>query len=127
MNFFQAIASGFSNYVTFSGRAARSEYWYWVLFIFLCSMAANLLDVAVFHISLADPHAVRPFRGIFSLATFLPTLAMAVRRLHDVDRRGWWELIMFTIIGIIFPLLIWKCRKGTAGDNRFGPDPLAGQ
>jgi uncharacterized membrane protein YhaH (DUF805 family) len=48
-----------------------------------------------------------------------------VRRLHDLDRTGWWLLIVFTIIGVIV-LLIWDCIKGTNGPNRYGPDPLAG-
>ncbi len=62
---------------------------------------------------------------LFGLATFLPSIAIGVRRLHDLDRSGWWLLLVFIpLIGAIV-LLIWYCAKGTAGPNRFGPDPLA--
>jgi len=119
MNFWQAIVSGFRNYVTFSGRAARPEYWYWVLFTVLAGLATEILDSAIFatHIPSASP-----LNGVFNLLTFLPSLALAVRRLHDIDRSGWWLLITLTIIGI-FILIYWACKRGTAGPNRFGPNP----
>lgn len=119
MNFQQAIASGFHNYVTFAGRAARSEYWYWTLFAILVGAAAAILDAALF----PGLHA-KPIHSLASLALFLPGLSMSVRRFHDLDRRGWWLLIMLTGIGIIV-VLIWFCLRGTAGPNRYGPDPLA--
>jgi uncharacterized membrane protein YhaH (DUF805 family) len=50
---------------------------------------------------------------------------MAIRRLHDIDRTGWWVLLALTLIGAIL-LIVWACFKGTDGPNRFGPDPLAG-
>jgi uncharacterized membrane protein YhaH (DUF805 family) len=64
---------------------------------------------------------------IWSLAVLLPGIAVAVRRMHDLDKSGWWVLIgLIPIIGwIIF--IIWACTKGTDGSNRFGPDPLAGR
>jgi uncharacterized membrane protein YhaH (DUF805 family) len=58
-----------------------------------------------------------------SLALFLPSLAVSARRLHDLDRTAWWLLLVLTGIGIIV-LIVWDCMKGTAGSNRFGPDPL---
>jgi uncharacterized membrane protein YhaH (DUF805 family) len=119
MNFPQAIASGFAKYVTFSGRASRSEYWYWVLFLFLGHIVFEILDAAIFHNA-----NLGPLNALFSLATIIPSLAIEIRRLHDVDRTGWWILISLTIIGLIYPLLVWKCTKGTDGANRFGPDPL---
>jgi uncharacterized membrane protein YhaH (DUF805 family) len=119
MNFVQAIKSGFSHYVTFSGRACRSEYWFWVLFAIIGALVALMLDVAIFGFH----GGVSPFNGIFNLATFLPGLAVAARRLHDIDRTAWWLLILLTGIGAIL-LVIWYCFKGTSGPNRFGPDPL---
>jgi len=118
MNFAQAIASGFSNYVNFSSRAVRSEYWYWVLFTIVCAIIASVLDGALF--SESD---VPPIGSVFNIATFLPGLAVAVRRLHDIDRTGWWILIALTVIGL-FVLIYWFCQPGTAGPNRFGPDPF---
>ncbi len=121
MNFGQAIKSGFINYVTFSGRAARSEYWYWTLFVVLITAAGAIIDHAIFE----DPTATGLFEPLISLALFLPGLAISARRLHDLDRTAWWLLIVLTVIGIIL-LIVWDCMKGTTGPNRFGPDPLAG-
>src|ERR1700730_9774728 len=121
MGFTQAIAAGFQNYVNFSGRAPRSEYWYWTLFSILATIAAALIDLAVFR-NVTD---VSPLQSLVSLALFLPGLAVSVRRLHDLDRTGWWFLLVFTIIGAIV-LLVWYCMRGTIGPNRFGPDPLGG-
>ena len=119
MTFGQAISSGFQNYVNFSGRASRSAYWYWTLFAVLMSIASKLLDVTLF-----PGLDTSPINSLVGLALFLPGLAIAVRRLHDLDRTGWWLLIIFTVIGILV-ILIWFCMRGTAGPNRFGPDPLA--
>ena len=119
MNFTQAISSGFNNYVNFAGRAARSEFWYWALFAALASLAGELIDLALFTSS-----TFTPVQTLVNLALFLPGLAVSVRRLHDLDRTGWWLLLIFTVIGIIV-LLVWDCMRGTVGPNRFGPDPLA--
>lgn len=119
MNFWQAISSGFYNYVKFSGRAMRSEYWYWVLFTVIGGLVTGTLDYAIF----PDANG-SPLNGIFDLITFLPSLGLAIRRLHDIDRTGWWVLIALTVIGF-FLLLYWACKKGTPGPNRFGPDPFA--
>ena len=114
MQFGEAIKSGFNNYVTFSGRAARSEFWYWALFAFLANIAAGIIDAGL----------ELGFIGVLvSLALLLPGIAVAARRLHDLDRTGWWLLIAFTGIGIIL-LIVWDCMKGTTGPNRFGADPL---
>jgi len=120
MDFIDAIKSGFRNYVTFKGRAPRSEFWCWTLFAVLASVAGEIADNVLF-----DGPASGPFSSLVSLGLFLPGLAVSVRRLHDLDRTGWWLLLVFTIVGIIL-LLIWNCIKGTAGTNRFGSDPLAG-
>ena len=120
MGFGEAIQSGFRNYVGFSGRAPRSEYWYWTLFVILMSIVASVLDVAIFPF-----HQVSPLNTIVSLILLLPGIAVSARRLHDMDHTGWWLLIVLTGIGGLI-LLIWFCFKGTEGPNRFGPDPLAG-
>src|SRR5215471_21334270 len=120
MTFFEAISSGFRNYVGFSGRASRSEFWYWILFTVLVSIVATIIDLVV----LSSNTSV--LSTIWSLATFLPSLAIGVRRLHDTDRSGWWWLIAFIpLIGIIVLIVFW-CFEGTRGPNRFGPDPLGG-
>jgi uncharacterized membrane protein YhaH (DUF805 family) len=119
MDFVEAIKSGFRNYVTFKGRAPRSEYWYWTLFVVLVTLAGAIVDNALLN---SDSGLFGP---LISLALFLPGLAVSVRRLHDLDRSGWWLLLVLTIVGVIV-LLIWACLKGTTGPNRFGADPLGG-
>jgi uncharacterized membrane protein YhaH (DUF805 family) len=120
MTFSEAISSGFRNYVGFSGRASRSEFWYWILFTVLVSIALTIIDLGI----LGTSSNVNPFSSIWSLITFLPSLAIGVRRLHDTDRSGWWWLIAFIpVIGIIVLIVFW-CFEGTRGSNRFGPDPL---
>jgi uncharacterized membrane protein YhaH (DUF805 family) len=115
MGFGQAIKSCFSNYVGFSGRAIRSEYWYWILFIIIAEIVTSAIDYSI---------EAQVTTSLLSLATFLPSLAVAVRRLHDTDRSGWWILLgIIPIIGWII-LIIWYCSKGTSGPNRFGADPL---
>jgi len=121
MGFGEAISSGFRNYVNFSDRAARSEFWYWALFASLLSLPARIIDMVIMAgggFSLVG--------AIVGLAIILPGIAVSVRRLHDLDRSGWWLLLGLTGIGG-FVLLFWDCMKGSDGPNRFGPDPLAGR
>jgi uncharacterized membrane protein YhaH (DUF805 family) len=124
MGFTDAIKTGFQKYIGFSGRAARSEYWYWVLFILLLQIVAWLIDMTLFGFNTTG---VNPIGTIVSLATFLPGLAVSIRRLHDIDRAGWWILlVLIPLIGAIV-LIYWACLRGTVGPNRFGPDPLEGK
>ena len=114
MGFGDAVKSGLNNYVGFSGRAPRSEFWYWTLFSIIASIVGGVFDGII---------GLGFISTIISLGLFLPSLAVGIRRLHDLDRTGWWTLLAFTGIGIIL-LIVWDCFKGTAGPNRFGPDPL---
>src|SRR5260221_12206236 len=118
--FASAIVICLNQYVKFSGRAPRSEYWYFVLFTVIVSIVANIIDAVIFGV------AQGVFSVIASLALFLPGLAVWVRRLHDTDRSGWWWLLaLVPIIGWII-VLVWNCTRGTQGPNRYGPDPLGG-
>ena len=118
MGFGEAISSVLGNYVTFSGRASRSEYWYWALFLFIISILAMAIDLTVFPES-----GLNPVGMVVSLGLLLPNISVSVRRLHDIGRTGWWFLIAFTIIGAIL-LIVWACTKGTAGPNGYGQDPI---
>jgi uncharacterized membrane protein YhaH (DUF805 family) len=119
MGFGEAIAAGFRNYVRFSGRASRSEYWYWVLFVALTSLVARIIDFA-----LTGDSRIAMVSAIVSLGLLIPDIAVSVRRLHDRDRSGWFLLLcLIPLIGSII-LLVWFCQRGTLGMNRFGPDPL---
>jgi uncharacterized membrane protein YhaH (DUF805 family) len=121
MNFTDAVTAVFKKYTDFSGRSLRSEFWYWILFTFLVSIVLSIMDSILFNsnISLADSNG--PLEIIFNLATLVPTVSVGARRLHDVDKSGWWQLIAITVVGLI-PLIIWFARVGTKGKNDFG-DP----
>ena len=102
MNFQTAIRSGFQNYANFKGRASRAEYWWWALFTVILSILLSSIDS-----SLGD---------LGSLVTLLPSIAVAIRRVHDVDRAGWFILLPFYNLYLVL-------RRGDAGENRFGPPP----
>lgn len=131
MGFGQAIASYFTNYVNFSGRAPRSAYWWVFLFNVIVAIVLAMIDQAL-GIAYTLPTAAGtvslgygPLWSLYLLATIIPSLALSVRRLHDRDMSGWWFLLVFIpLIGAII-LIIWFCLAGTPGDNRFGPNPLA--
>ena len=126
MNFQQAIVSNFKRYVDFAGRSARSEYWWWVLLIVLIDVAFSLLEMIVGGPTSSMYGIVNAIDLLVSLGLFLPGLAVAIRRLHDTNRSGWWSLIALTGIGAIV-LIVWFCMRGTIGENRFGADPLGGE
>ena len=130
MTFGDAIKTCFSKYVTFSGRAPRSEFWWFVLFVFVGFFATVWLDIALFGTTEVEPGSVSGesdvavFSLVFGLGTLLPYISVIVRRLHDTDRNGWWYWIGFVpLIGFIL-LVVWWATKGTEGPNRFGADPL---
>lgn len=123
MSFISAVQACFANYANFGGRARRSEYWFFTLFLSITSLIAAMLDGAVTSAVHASEH-LGIFIVILGLVVFLPNLAVTVRRLHDTNRSGWWLFISFVpVIGGIV-LLVWMCTRGTDGPNRFGPDPI---
>lgn len=111
MQFQDSIKTCLSKYVTFEGRASRSEYWWFILFNFLVHFVALLVNDNLYY--------------LVTLGLFLPGLAVAVRRLHDKDKSGWWMfLVLVPLVGSII-LLIWFCQEGTQGDNKFGSPEVA--
>ncbi|MBG6100503.1 uncharacterized membrane protein YhaH (DUF805 family) [Micromonospora vinacea] len=122
MSFSTAIKSVFSQYVGFSGRARRSEYWWFALFTILVSIVTAILDSAL-GLTFVEGSTTGFIGLIASLALLLPSLAVAVRRLHDTDRTGWWLLIaLVPFVGAIV-LLVFFVLDSTPGANRFGPNP----
>ena len=102
-------------YAVFDGRARRKEYWMFFLLYFIVIVIANVIDVFALTMGIINL--------IVSLGLFIPSLAVGVRRLHDIDRSGWWMLIvLIPLIGAIV-LLVFFCKDGTNGSNRFGEDP----
>ena len=121
MNFVEAVSSGFRNYVNFSGRAIRSEYWYWTLFATVVVAVLGVIDQLLYPGARMGAFSIVDM--IISLALVLPGIAVSVRRLHDIDRTGWWVLLGLTAIGVLV-LIYWACQRGTIGQNRFGSDPM---
>lgn len=97
-------------YAVFSGRSHRTEFWMFTLVSFLISVALGFLDL--FDLGIVG--------SLFTLAIFVPSVAVSVRRLHDINRSGWWVLVaLIPFIGWLV-LLIWAIRKSDEGENRFG-------
>lgn len=114
MSFAEAIRSAFSKYVTFSGRARRSEFWWFTLFAVILSIVAAIIDTAIGNSVLTI---------IVSLGLLLPSLAVTARRLHDTGRSGWWILIgLIPLIGAIV-LLVFECQDSQPGANSYGSSP----
>lgn len=111
MNWYLAVLK---NYAGFSGRARRSEYWYFFLFTFIIIVVLTVIDITI------GTYSVEFNRGllssIYSLVTLVPGIAVAIRRMHDVGKSGWFVLIP------IYNLIL-ACTEGDRGSNEYGPDP----
>ena len=112
-----SIKTCFSKYATFSGRASRSEFWLFQLFTFLGSIVTLIIDVMILGFSLDD--ASSPTNLIFLLIVMIPSVAVGCRRLHDLNKSGWWQILYLTIIGIIL-IIIWWATQGENKKNKFG-------
>ena len=124
MGFSDAVRSVLGKYATFDGRASRSEFWYFVLFMVIANIILNIIDTALFHtVVVSEAGTVGILSGLFSLAMLIPNLAVAARRLHDVGHTGWWLLIGLTGIGALV-LLFWYVSRGEEGANAYGPAPV---
>ena len=117
MTISQAIRSVFVRWCTYTGRAGGSEYWWFVLFGTIMFGLACLFDHAAF-----GRHSL--FWTTCTLVFLMPYIAVAIRRLHDTDRSGWWLLLALVPLGNLV-LLFWFCAPSTFGPNRFGPMPDA--
>ena len=113
MNFIEATKKCLNNYANFEGRARRSEYWWFFLFNVLVGMVTGVLDLLLLS---KGPEDVGIIGTIGSLALLLPSIAVAVRRMHDVGKNGWFILIP------IYNLIL-ACTNGDIGENEYGSDP----
>ena len=114
MNFSQSISYCFSNYANFNGRASRSECWWFFLFGIILQFVGTIWDSAT-----GDTSGSGVMYWIAYAVIFIPSLAVGARRLHDVDKSGWWQLISLTVIGLI-PLIFWMATEGTKKNNSHG-------
>lgn len=124
VDFGQAILLALRNYVNFRGRSSRAAFWYFVLANILLGLVTGMLDNALWGQGHWD--APQHLTNIASLLLLLPLITLAVRRLHDVNRSGWWLLLVLTVVGII-PVLFWLCQQGDRFLNRYGEDQEAGR
>lgn len=113
MNYYIAVLK---KYAVFSGRARRAEYWYFVLFTIIISIALTLIGSLI-----GDGKNI--LAGIYGLAVFIPSLAVLIRRLHDVGKSGWMILIcLIPIVGGIW-LFVLTVLDSDPGTNKYGPNP----
>lgn len=116
MNFVTSVKTGIENTFNFKGRASRSEYWYFIFFTALILIAAVFVDKNVL-----GPHNKRTLsENIGIIVISIPSLSIAMRRLHDCNRRGWWVLLNFVPFVGAIALIILLCGASTVGNNRFG-------
>jgi len=117
MNFQTSIKTCFNKYAVFSGRASRSEFWFFVLFGLLGGIISSIIDIMILSYPFEENG---PINLIFTVALMIPSISVAARRLHDINKSGWWQLLWITIIGGIL-LIIWCASQGEREKNKFGP------
>jgi uncharacterized membrane protein YhaH (DUF805 family) len=110
-------------YAVFSGRARRKEYWMFVLFNILFAILAMILDNILG--TTVEDLGYGYIYILYGLAVILPTLAVGIRRLHDLGKSGWWLFIsLIPLVGSIW-LIVLMATAGQTGENQYGPDPKA--
>ena len=124
MDFWQANIQVIKKFAVFKGRATRSEYWYFTLSYCILMSCVGILDKAIFKLSPLE--GLSPLYSIFYLLTLTPYISLSFRRLHDINKSGWWLLLTITVIGLI-PLIFWTCLRSDGVENRFGPSPIPDQ
>ncbi len=112
MDFITSIKTCFIKYAVFSGKASRSEFWYFYLFGFIGGLVTLIIDSMILGFS---SDGLGPINAIFTIITFLPYLSVGARRLHDINRSGWWQLIILTGVGVIL-LIVWWALEGKKSD-----------
>ena len=101
----------YKKYVAFDGYARRKEFWFFMLVCIGIGIIARVLDSIL--------HTGKLIDSLQSLVLLLPSLAVGARRLHDIGRSGWWQLLIFTVIEII-PLIVWWASDTSPTDNKYG-------
>jgi uncharacterized membrane protein YhaH (DUF805 family) len=147
-------------YADFTGRAPRAEFWWYCLFVIIAAIVTMIIDSTLGLPKMLGMYG--PLTLILMLGTFVPTLAVQMRRLHDRNQPGWWlaalyapyalmlimtpglvrgtqagapnlgsmaigGLLALVVLGIAITLLVFYCLPGTAGDNKYGPNPYGGE
>ncbi|MCI5112501.1 MAG: DUF805 domain-containing protein [Marivita sp.] len=117
-----AVNTVLSKYATFTGRASRSEFWWWILAVFLTLIVVGIVDAILFG---TGPEAGQPISALVSLGLLLPNIAVGARRMHDIGKSGWWLLIgLIPVIGF-FVLLYFYVQPSEPETNQYGaPEPF---
>ena len=122
--YLESIKICFKKYIVFKGRSSRQEYISFSVFVFIISFLLSLIEGLLGLFPSAEDWSV--LEAIFVLVTFLPSLSVMVRRLHDINKSGWWFFINLTIIGMI-PFVYWVIfKRSDEGENKYGSNPLTG-
>ncbi|MFL2517388.1 MAG: DUF805 domain-containing protein [Candidatus Azotimanducaceae bacterium] len=123
VGFLESLSLFFKNYLNFSGRSGPSAYWWYLLWSLIFTILFAQIDSLALDISAEDLFSLS---SAFALITLIPSISLSFRRLHDIDKSGWWLLISLTIIGI--PVLIyWAIKAGDRQENSYGADMEAGR
>lgn len=128
-----ALKAAFQNYVNFKDRTSRGGFWWYVLAYLIVAIILGFVDSALFgggsaEVVAGDGVAVSyssgPLVSLWMLVNIIPSIAISARRMHDTNRTGWLQLLgLIPLLGWIFLIYVYV-QKGTAGENRFGADPL---
>ena len=123
MNMKESVVSVLKNWKNFSGRASRSEFWYFVLASAILGAIVGGIELATGLISIENPNATGPLSSILNLLLAIPSISVTSRRLQDYGYSGWWQLSYITVIGI-FVVLIWCMLPAKEDENDWGKKPL---
>ena len=122
MNMKEAVVSVLRNWNNFSGRACRSEFWYFVLATFLVSMIISIIEIATGMVDIESAE-MGILSIIFTLLLFVPSLSVTARRLQDRGWSGWWQLLYLTIVGILV-IIVLNILPAKEDENKWGRNPL---
>lgn len=123
MNMKEAVISVLTNWKNFSGRASRSEFWYFMLASIILGLIVSLIELATGLVSIEESNATGPLSSILNLLLAIPSIAVTSRRLQDYGYSGWWQLSYITLIGI-FVVLLWCLLPAKEDENQWGRNPL---
>ncbi len=122
MNMKEAVISVLTNWNNFSGRACRSEFWYFILATFLVSIIISIIEIATGLVDI-ESSEMGILSWIFTLLLFVPSLSVTARRLQDRGWSGWWQLLYLTIVGILV-IVVLNILPAKEDENKWGRNPL---
>ena len=122
MNMKEAVVSVLTNWNNFSGRACRSEFWYFILATFLVSTIISIIEIATGMVDI-ESSEMGILSWIFTLLLFVPSLSVTARRLQDRGWSGWWQLLYLTIVGILV-IVVLNMLPAKEDENKWGRNPL---